>query len=123
MTWLVEELEDAGYRLTLAGEKIRLDFEGEGEPDGERAARLIGNLHQHKAEVLAYLQQWLTGSLEPRIRFARNEDELDALVEQIQIGFEAGHLSQVQADRLTYLVVDVARQLARGLVNVPVGTP
>lgn len=121
MTWLVEELEAAGYRLTLAGEKIRLDFEGEGEPDGERAARLIGHLHQHKAEVLTHLQQQSAGTLEPRIRFARSEGELDALVEEIQAGFEAGRLSQAQAERLGWLVIDTARQLARGLVNVPVG--
>ena len=121
MTWLVENLEAAGYRLTLAGEKIRLDFEGEGEPDGERAARLIGHLRQHKAEVLAYLRQHLAGTLESRIRFASSEGALDTLAEQIQAGFEAGHLSQAQAERLTHLVVDTARQLAQGLVNVPAG--
>lgn len=57
--------------------------------------------------------------LEPRIRFAHSEGELDALVEEIQAGFEAGHLSQDEAERLTYLSIEVARQLECGLANIP----
>ena len=65
----------------------------------------------------------MANTLEPRILFARTESELEAMVEEIQAGFEAGHLTQARADQLTYLVIDVARQLARGVVNVPVGIP
>ncbi len=61
--------------------------------------------------------------LEVAVRFARSEDQLEAALERIQTGFKSGHLTQAQADQLTYLVIDVARQLARGVVNVPVGTP
>lgn len=61
----------------------------------------------------------VAGDLETRIRFAHSEAELDQVVEQIQAEFEAGHLSQVQAERLAGLTLDTARQLARGLVNVP----
>jgi hypothetical protein len=46
----------------------------------------------------------IADKLEPRIRFTRSEGELDTLTKEIQIGFEAGYLSQVQADRLTWLV-------------------
>lgn len=60
--------------------------------------------------------------LEPRIRFSRSEGELGQVVEQIQAGFEIGHLSQAQAERLTYLAISTARQLNAGLVNVPVET-
>jgi hypothetical protein len=59
--------------------------------------------------------------LEAAIRFARSEAELDTLVEELQGGFEAGHLSYAQADQLTYMLIDVARQLARGAANMPAG--
>lgn len=58
------------------------------------------------------------GTLEERIRYARTEPELDALVEQIQASFEAGHLTQSQAERLAHLSIEIARQLEAGLVNV-----
>jgi len=61
-------------------------------------------------------------SLEPRIRFARSEDALDHLVEEVEARLDAGELSKDQADRLTWLIVATARQLARGLVNVPMGS-
>lgn len=59
-------------------------------------------------------------ALEERIRYARSEDDLDALVEHVQGGFEAGELTQAQAERLAYLVIGIARQLEQGLVNVPI---
>lgn len=57
--------------------------------------------------------------LEDAIRFAGSEDQLEAALERVQAGFEAGNLSQEGAERLAALAADTARQLARGLVNIP----
>lgn len=59
-------------------------------------------------------------ALEERIRFTQSEADLDRLAEQIQAHFEAGYLSQPQAEGLTGLSIEMARQLEAGLVNVPV---
>ena len=61
----------------------------------------------------------LNVTMQESIRYARSEAELDGLVEEIQIEFEAGHLTQAQAERLAHIVVDTARQLEHGLVNIP----
>jgi hypothetical protein len=58
-------------------------------------------------------------TLEEHIRFARNKAELGRLAKEVQTEFEAGHLSQAQSDRLTWLVMCTAQQLRAGLVNVP----
>lgn len=60
-------------------------------------------------------------TIRERIRYAHSEVELDGLVEEIQAGFEAGELTQEEAEDLAWLVMGTARQLAQGLVNVPVG--
>ena len=102
MRWLVERLEAAGYRITLAGEKIHLDFEGAGEPNGELAAQLIGHLHHHRTEVWDYLRQerlsalaeeWpasqrvpaqsIPEALRQAIRHARDWHDLEATLLQV----------------------------------------
>ncbi len=114
---LLVRIREAGGTLEPRDDRLRVRAP-EPLPD-----TLLEELRAHKAEVLAYLQQRLASSLEPRIRLSRSEAELDALAEEIQTGFKSGHLTQAQAERLTYLMVDTARQMARGMVNVPVGTP
>lgn len=61
--------------------------------------------------------------LEEAVRFARSEDQLEAALERVQGAFEQGTLTGEEAERLATLTMDTARQLARGLVNMPVGTP
>lgn len=72
-------------------------------------------------QALLQAQDWqdLEPALEKRIRYARSWDELDAIAEGIQPGFEEGRLTQAQAERLTYLSIETARLLEAGLVNVP----
>ncbi len=74
-----------------------------------------------KNQALGEINAKPAQALESLIHFARSEAELDQVAEELQAGFVAGHLSQAQAERVTYLVLDTARQLARGLYNVPVG--
>lgn len=120
MIWLIKELKAAGYRLTLVGEKIHLDFRGEGEPDSGRAAPLIEHLHQHKAEVLSCLkQQQLADTFEDRIRYARSWDELGDVFKQLCQKSAAGQLTFPQVERLVHLMKEIAHQLEAGLVNVP----
>ena len=82
---------------------------------------LRSRMDTFRAGLLAVRQRGGDRSLEERIRFAGSEEELEDLVEEVQAEFEAGRLSQAQADRLTYLVIDIARQLTRGLANMPAG--
>lgn len=74
-----------------------------------------------KKQALSETNEKPAQDLVVAIRFARSEAELDGLVEEIQAEFEASRLSQEQAERLAALTMDTARQLAQGLVNVPVG--
>jgi len=53
-------------------------------------------------------------SLEERVRFAHSEEELEQLVDEIQAGYEVGHLAQDQVEHLAVL----ARQQVHGLPEV-----
>lgn len=112
---LLDGLRERGISLEAAEDRLRLRG-----PADRLTPELRAEVVAHKTEILAHLRRQQSAEvLESRIRFARSEAELDALVEQIQAGFRAGHLSQVQTERLATLAMDTARQLARGLVNVP----
>lgn len=56
MIALKHDLEAAGYRIAVHGDRIRLDFESPGEPDIEQVAPLLNALVAHKQEVLDFLR-------------------------------------------------------------------
>ncbi|MBI2501924.1 MAG: hypothetical protein HYW07_01660 [Candidatus Latescibacteria bacterium] len=112
---LVEELQEQGITLEAVGD--RLKFRG---PAHLLTPALRQRLATHKVEVLAHLRrQQPAGTLEERARYARSEGELDTIVMEIQAHFAQGQLTQVEAECLAQIVVDTARQLGRGLVNIP----
>ncbi|SOH02804.1 hypothetical protein [Candidatus Kuenenia stuttgartiensis] len=51
------ELEKAGYRVTLNGDKICLDFVGKEKPAMDTVLPLLEALKQNKAEAIVCLQQ------------------------------------------------------------------
>lgn len=53
---LIAEVKQAGFTITLEGEKIRVEHDGPGEPPGEAIA-LLEPLREHKSEVIAYLRE------------------------------------------------------------------
>jgi len=114
---LVEELRSQGIDLEANGDRLKIRG-----PVDRLTPELRSTLAEKKGAVLALLRSERVRILEERIRFARGEAELEDLVDEIQAGFEASHLSQEQAERLGALTLDTARQLRRGLVNVPMGT-
>ena len=111
---LLDGLREWGISLEAAEDRLRL----RGLAD-QLTPELRAELATHKAEILAQLNVEVAGTLEDHICLAPSEAELARPVKEIQVGFEAGHLSQTQAERLATLAMDTARQLARGLVNVP----
>lgn len=113
---IIQELHRQGIHLSVTGDRLRLKG-----PAHLLTAELRAAVSARKPELLAQLIGEMAGTMESRARFARSEPELDALVEEIQAGFEAGRLSQMEAERLTYLVIDTARQLEHGLVNSKIG--
>lgn len=113
---IIQELHRQGIRLEAIGDRLRLKG-----PAHLLTAELRAEVAAHKPEILAQLIGEMAGTLEWAIRFARSEPELDRLTMEIQSSFEAGHLTQSQAERLTYLSIEIARQLEHGLVNVPMG--
>lgn len=52
---LVSDIQGLGYELTLDGVNLHFQYTGAGDPP-ERAASLLNELRQHKAEVFAYLR-------------------------------------------------------------------
>lgn len=110
---LVEELREQGIHLEAIGD--RLKFRG---PAKLLTPTLRQQIAEHKAEILTHLHQQLAGTLESRARYARTEPELERLVEEIQSSFEQGQLTQMEAERLTYLSIEIARQLEAGLTAV-----
>lgn len=53
---LIAKIRQAGFRVTLDGEKIRFEYAGQGEPP-EAAKALLDALRERKNEVIAYLKE------------------------------------------------------------------
>lgn len=53
---LKHNLEAAGYRMTVNGDRIRLTFESAGEPEVEQVTPLLNALVAHKQEMLDFLR-------------------------------------------------------------------
>jgi len=53
----VRELERLGFRFTIAGEKLRYQYAGEGQPDPAKVRPLLEELKANKQEAIAYLWQ------------------------------------------------------------------
>ncbi len=52
---LIAKIKQAGFTVVLEGEKIRLEYAGQGEPP-EEAKALLDALRERKGEALAYLK-------------------------------------------------------------------
>lgn len=52
---LIAKIRQAGFAIALDGEKIRLEYAGQGEPP-EAAKALLNALRERKAEAVAYLK-------------------------------------------------------------------
>ncbi len=52
---LIAKIRQAGFTVVLEGEKIRLEYAGQGEPPDEAKA-LLDALRERKGEALAYLK-------------------------------------------------------------------
>ena len=50
-----KKLSSLGYRFELAGDRLRYQYEGPGEPDLAQVRSLLGTVKANKPEVLAYL--------------------------------------------------------------------
>ncbi len=52
----IANIRKAGFTIALDGEKIRLEYAGEGEPP-EAAKALLDALREYKPDVIAYLKE------------------------------------------------------------------
>ncbi len=136
MSEVLAALQAAGYWFSLAGENIRLDFTGEGDPDPLTVQPLCAALVTHKAAAIAYLRQQdpaektLAGdaasalppsalasdryaSLAAAVEHAPNEQALDSLLETVETAYAAGDVSHAQAKELARIAMRCARSWAK----------
>lgn len=57
MKALIEQLAAAGYTASVAGGRLRLRYQRDGEPDAKAVAPLLSEVRARKAAVLAYLRR------------------------------------------------------------------
>jgi hypothetical protein len=55
----VRQLTKMGFSLQVVGDKIKYRYTGPGQPDRDRARRLLDDVAANKAEALAYLARQL----------------------------------------------------------------
>lgn len=132
MSEVLAALQTAGYRFSLVGENIRLDFIGEGDPDPLTVQPLCDALLTHKAAAIAHLRQQepaektLAGdaasalpphamvsdryaSLAAAMEHAPNEQILDAILETVETAYGAEEVSHAQAEELARIAMRCAR--------------
>jgi hypothetical protein len=113
---IVSKWATMGYRMALSGDKIVLEYAGEGEPD-PAVQDLIPELTAHKAELLLYLQWTDTQGhsaeeLRQAIRQARDWQDLSGLLDGAQAALERGEVSREEAEGLAILAAQVANDAA-----------
>jgi len=67
MIEIIRKLEKSGYRVSLSGDKVVLDFIGKDMPERNEIAPLIEQLKKHKTEVIEFLQKAESEALNERM--------------------------------------------------------
>ncbi|MBM3436746.1 MAG: hypothetical protein FJY07_11080, partial [Bacteroidetes bacterium] len=67
MIEIIRKLEKSGYRVSLSGDKVVLDFIGKDMPERNEIAPLIEQLKKHKAEAIEFLQKAESEALNERM--------------------------------------------------------
>ena len=113
MSQVAFQLRASGYEISLEGDKIALDFFGDGDPDVGVVKPLIEQVKMSKTALMQYLKQeeMEAASISQATGCARDWQDLSATCDTIDTVFNLGQLTPEQADRLIKEVVVRSRAI------------